>query len=251
MGKTLYISTEILKWDTFIGSWSNVEIQEIKRPYEILSHSESLIKENASDFNLSDSIANLRRALNHRLKQIEDNYKLKSAKYIGMPKGYLELLEEYGLAKPYIIKKLMEIRNKIEHKDIKPPRRDRCRELIDITWYFLKSTDRLLHVVPSEINLDPKSIDLPEKYHLSLNINYSNKKLGLIGWIPTEYLSNKKSETSFKIICSTIHDGTYWEGKEDNEYHRDKSKNDTWIVASLSIDNKQRKDLLKRCLESY
>ena len=35
----------------------------------------------------------------------------------------------------------MDIRNEIEHEDAPPPPYVRARELLDMTWYFLRSTE--------------------------------------------------------------------------------------------------------------
>ncbi len=38
------------------------------------------------------------------------------------------------------MKQLLAIRNDIEHRDVKPPSTEKCLELLDAVWYFLKST---------------------------------------------------------------------------------------------------------------
>jgi len=245
-----YISSELLNWDINISSSSIGKMNDINRPYEIIAHSELLLNEKVSEFALSDSIANLKRALNHRLKVIEVNYNLKNLKYKNMPKGYLELLEEYGLIKPFMIKKLMEIRNDIEHNDAKPPSKVRCRELHDITWYFLKSTDRLIYYITESFELNPhKKSKLSKKYGGTLEIDNVTKDMKLRGWFPLEYLSEFKSENSIEIICSTINNGEYWKNK-DNKYHRDKTKDDIWIIASLNLEAHEKKTILKSCFQA-
>jgi len=249
--KTLYISSQILNWNVNISSSTIGDIIKHKRPYEILSHSESLIRGTISDFNLSDAIANLKRALNHRLQVIESYYKLRAIKFRGAPKGYLEILEQYGLAKPFFIKKLIEIRNKIEHEDAKPPKIERCKELIDITWYFLKSTDKLVLYIARDIELSPNhSSSLPDKYGGTIEISYSKKKMSFSGWVPLNYVSNKQIDNSFKIHCSTVHDGFYWKNK-DTKYHKDKTKDDIWLIGNLNLTDDDKHIILRKSFEAY
>ena len=248
--KTLYVSKKILDWEASITGSVGGYIHNYKRPYEMVSHAATLISNGITDFSLSDAVANLKRALNHRLQAIESNYNLKAIKFDNMPKGYLELLEAYDLAKPFMIKRLMEIRNKIEHKDAKPPKKERCNELVDITWYFLKSTDRLLVNIACDIELYPYySHNLPEKYSCTIRVDDSNKKLGLRGWIPKEYVLDSKNDAALTLKCSEIHDGEYWKNKHI-EYHRDKTKDDLWLNGHFS-DHNEKYLIFKKCFEAY
>lgn len=249
MPKTIYLTYEILNWEAHISGSTSNDHEVVTRPYQILAHSESLIKKDATTFHLADALGNLKRALNHRLQLIERLYQLKTLKFAEMPKGYLELLEKYGLARPYLIKKLMEIRNDIEHKDKKPPRVDRCRELLDVTWYFLKSTDKLVSTIPLDIELDPNySNDLPEKYGCSIEVKFPKKDFKISGWFPINYVSKEPSKNSFKIICTTIHDGLYWKDKNE-EYHKDKTSEDIWVLGKVSADSNEKQLLLRKMLE--
>jgi hypothetical protein len=105
-----------------------------------LEHAVSLIDAEASEFKIADAIMNLKRAINVRLKLLDELYQFS---YVGALKkmGALERLEAVGLAKPFLIKQLFELRNDIEHNDASPPPLSRVKELLDITWYFLRSTD--------------------------------------------------------------------------------------------------------------
>jgi hypothetical protein len=249
MLKTIYVTHEILKWDAYISGSSSNDLDDVMRPYQILAHSESLITKDATAFYLADALGNLKRALNHRLQLIERLYQLKTLKFDGMPKGYLELLEKYGLARPYLIKKLMEIRNDIEHKDKRPPRVDRCRELLDVTWYFLKSTDKLVSSIPLDIELAPYySHNLAEKYSCAIEVKFPRKDFKVSGWLPIKYINKERSDNSFKIICTTIHDGLYWKGK-DETYHKDKTVDDIWIIGKFSVTPNEKKLLLRKMLE--
>lgn len=249
MTKINFISKKILDWDWSISGQSVCDPKPVKRAYELLNHSESLITDYSSSFELSDALSNLKRALNQRLKLIEKTYNLKSVKFYDCPKGYLELLEKYGLARPYLIKILMEIRNKIEHEDAEPPNINRCKELVDVTWYFLKSTDKIVNLKPTDIELEPKkSLKLSDKYGCTIGVKQSNNNsLSISGWFPKTYIYNHEKADSLRIKCSVIHDGLYWKGKE---HHEDKTINDIWLVAEIDLDFNEKHLFLKKVFEA-
>lgn len=246
--KIRFISADLLKWDISVSSSSFHETSSIIRPYEMIGHSESLITPTSSEFNLADGITNLKRAINHRLQTIESIYKLKNVKFKNVPKGYLELLECYGLARPYIIKTLMEIRNRIEHDDAKPPKKERCQELLDITWYFLKSTDKLVYSITNSVLIEPVEMQgYFGKYGCDMHVNFSKKTFKVSGWVPSSFVTTNKDDKNFQINCAIIHDGEFWKNR-DSKHHKDKTKDDTWIVGNLKITDEQQKEILTKVL---
>ncbi|UAY50623.1 hypothetical protein [Ferruginibacter albus] len=247
--KIRFVSEELLKWNISVSSSSFNNHTSMLRPYEMIKHSESLITPSSSEFNLADGIANLKRAINHRLQIIESIYKLKDIKFKNAPKGgYLELLECYGLAKPYIIKLLMEIRNRIEHDDAKPPKKERCQELLDITWYFLKSTDKLVYSITNSVLIEPvEKQGYFGKYGCDMHVDFSKKVFKMSGWIPSSFITTKKENSFFQINCTVMHDGEFWRNKDSN-IHKDKTKEDIWIIGNLKVSEEQKKEFLIKIL---
>lgn len=139
ISKAYWISEEVFDWQLELTGGSQGDEIKTQRAHELFAHAEALIRENKSTLSLTDGILSLKRAINHRLKLLEELYQLSSI----FPKstGPLERLAAVGLSRPFIIKQLFELRNDIEHNDQKPPAIARCHELVDITWYFLKATD--------------------------------------------------------------------------------------------------------------
>jgi hypothetical protein len=43
-----------------------------------------------------------------------------------------------------MLKRLIDIRNIVEHQDSSPPSTDECQMFADLVWYFLRSTDELV-----------------------------------------------------------------------------------------------------------
>ncbi|MET3505698.1 hypothetical protein [Halalkalibacter oceani] len=152
MGHQIWLSKEILEWNIDGGESFSVSLEEWKRPYEIWEFSRKLIDENNDRDNLSEGIISLKRSYEKRQKSIIANYPLGNINfnYKVPPKKRLELMEQYGLIRPLLIKKLLDIRNSIEHTDKSPPNKSECLELLDYVWFFLKSTDELVLNVPNK-----------------------------------------------------------------------------------------------------
>lgn len=117
MGQEIFISNSILEWDALEDITSLVDNHLWKRAYEMWERSCTLIENANSAFDLSDGILTLKRSMDQRLKLIEELYSLKMIEYENKPKGYIELLSDYKLTRPYIMKKLLSLRNDIEHND--------------------------------------------------------------------------------------------------------------------------------------
>lgn len=171
------------------------------RSYEIWGHANDLIEASEEEFFLSDGITNLKRSLNHRLQLIEKMYQFKKIDFANKPKGYLELLETYGLVRPYIMKELLKIRNGIEHYDEEPPNKLRCRELSDAVWYFLKSTDNIVQIMKYVIEfiiIDECGEETGFRYTMQLDWD-RHHNLKIEGLLPMEYISQGSNEKFIKV----------------------------------------------------
>jgi len=102
---------------------------------------------------LVDGITTLRRVINLRVRHIFRNYELRTLKMRNRGGGTLELLEQLELIKPSVLKRLLEVRNVIEHEDRPPPDKTACAELSEFTWYFLRATDHAASAVTVAIGL--------------------------------------------------------------------------------------------------
>lgn len=158
--KQLWISDNFLDQQLFCEVYSGYDDNIINRAYEIWNHAKNLIEQNDDTYSMSDAIWNLRRCLDQRTRTIEKNYNLKQIPLLQKPKGYYELLEYYGVARPFIVKNLFSIRNDIDHHDATPPPKERCMELLDIVWYFLKATDRILQEKKKDLFFPKKPMTL-------------------------------------------------------------------------------------------
>jgi hypothetical protein len=101
------------------------------------------------------------------------------------------------------------IRNDIEHKDASPPSIDRCVELADVTWYFLKTTDYACKTVPLTVLLRCVSGASSRKPELWLDVMLDNPPPPLeawrvSGWLTAAEISDAKSPNSQSIRVSEI-----------------------------------------------
>lgn len=191
MTNKIWVFEDVLYWNDIASTGSHQYYGESKRSYEIWERANNLVEKNETQFDLSDGITNLKRSLNHRLQLIEKIYNFKKINFDNMPKGYLELLESYGIVRPYLMKTLMQIRNDIEHNDAIPPNQLRCKELADVVWYFLKSTDSIVLTVIDYIEFgfyNKNGEDTP--YYFSIEIDYCNHaSIKINGQFPREVIS--------------------------------------------------------------
>lgn len=251
MNKRIYISNEVFEWDFSIESYVSGKNFELNRAYEIFYHAESLINTNSNEFQLADGILNLKRVLNHRLQIIEKYYNFKIVKFKNRPKGYLEILEKYDLARPFIIEKLRLIRNDIEHRDAKPPNQERCKELLDITWYFLRSTDRLIQMIVDTCVIKPTiESDLSDKYYGIIRLDYEGNSFEISGWFPESKINNENKENYFEVNCSKIDNGENLE-KCVKKIHKDKTKDDIFIVGKFTLNDDNKHELVKKSLRLF
>lgn len=199
-----WISNEILNWESYSNSSTVLEKEKGERAYEIWEHAKSQIENNESEFHLADGITNLKRALNHRLKLIEEIYSFKFVEINNRPKGYLEILEVFGVVRPFLMKRLLTIRNGIEHNDEKPPSYERCLELLDVVWYFLKSTDSMVQFVVEDLAFELDVEEVKPYYFILKYVQHERDIFIINGRIPEKLIYDEPTPDSIEVVLSEI-----------------------------------------------
>lgn len=151
--KTFWLSYEYFQWPIYSDGGHSQDPELRRRPYDFLEHSYSILKSDPSALARADVIANLKKALRNRVETLEKLYAFKKIPIAHLPDGQLERLVFLEIVKPNMYKELIELRNQIEHRDSAPPEVRKCEELAEFTWYFLRSTDRLVLQVNSGFNI--------------------------------------------------------------------------------------------------
>src|SRR5437762_6477744 len=181
-----WLSPEILKWQTESDSGWPVQDDLRSRSYEILAHAEQVLELPPSELVLVDAITSLRRAIDRRLRALNTLYSFRDIPIRDKPRDLLLLLESLGIIRSHMLQKLIDIRNAVEHEDVAPPDHEACKVFAEFTWYFLKSTDRMLQEVASSFELLPTGSD--EKYYwLTAEYGPDNQwRPKIRGWIKPE-----------------------------------------------------------------
>jgi hypothetical protein len=171
------------------------------KSYELWNHAKNIIEKGENDFFLIDGICALKRAVSHRLKYITDTYNFNDIPLQGIPKKPLQQLSYFGIIRPLMLKKLILIRNNIEHEYASPPDKEFCMELLDFVWYFLKTTDYFTELIPNNIVLAAKRFD-DNSYYLSYTIDSENgwNISYLQGKLPEELCAFKKVDNWIEVV---------------------------------------------------
>lgn len=167
-----------------------------RKGYSLIDHAYVLV-ENNDELYLSDVISNLRKAINYRITALFSQLGINHLNFDGLGKDRkLEKLEELGIIKPLLINKLLSIRNGIEYNNAPPPNQIECEELIDIVWYFYKSTDRYCNIEPDAFVIENEKT----KDFLRLYFDFkTHESLRIDGRLPLECFSETKMLNSVFI----------------------------------------------------
>lgn len=252
----MYLDNRVLRWQVDIQSQNIIDKKIVARASELHDRAERHLNSDMSRDARADCLVTLKRALNQRLKAIEEIYQFKKISIPNKPNGYLEILEKFGLVRPILLKKLMTVRNDIEHEDIKPPSYNQCKEYVDVVWYFLKSTTQIVSFKTTSIifnKIDAKGRET--QYWISLEIKESGfDSVEISGWVPKSYIKSKADEGNL-LELDIIDIGTKEERWAKGNlvsskaiYHDDKKPSDTWIRGFLILTPEQKLIVIKKTL---
>lgn len=181
----LYLSSDSLAWKKFDSGSSLCSDDKWKRCYLYWAHAERLLSHNDESLYLIDCVANLNRAIDHRLKLLASCYRLKKLPKFGQAKDTLGMLEDLNIARPYMLQQINSLRNLMEHQYTDPPNLNRCRELTELTWYFLKSTDSLCTEIKDSFEFELDGDDA--SYWLAVNYGPdSDWRCEIRGWVSAQ-----------------------------------------------------------------
>jgi hypothetical protein len=175
----MWLSPAILEWESCVDSWVGFQDESWRRAYSIWLHAEHLLERSSTELFRVDAITTLKRAVDHRIRLLDEIYELGRIPIRDKPVGNLELLNYLGIVRPRMVQRLIEIRNAVEHQDADPPNEEACLDFLEFTWYFLRSTDLLVRRPIQSIALDPPE-DEPESKYYGAGIEFNPEE----GWIP-------------------------------------------------------------------
>jgi hypothetical protein len=148
-----WLSPEILQWEAYPASAQPEGRGAVQRAYAHWRHAEQMLRRAQSEFERTDVVTTLKRAVDHRLRLLNEYYRWSNMRCAALPKGMLQQLEHLGVARHTMVRRLTDLRNRIEHADETPPSLVECADHVEMVWYFLRATDLLVTRVPTSIEL--------------------------------------------------------------------------------------------------
>jgi hypothetical protein len=185
----MWLTPEILEWRVEAQGGSFADENQWKRPYDIWAHAEQVLSHPTTEFLRVDVITTLKRAIDHRVRMLNNLYSFKRIPIKEKPSEILNLLEFAGVVRPLMLQKLLDIRNAVEHEDASPPDHESCQMFLEFAWYFLRSTDKMAQQVLEDFGIFPPK----EAHYYGMSV-YSGPENSWIpklwGWITPDMLSN-------------------------------------------------------------
>lgn len=159
-----------------------------KRAHDIWAHAEQILSKPTTEFERTNAIMDLRRAIERRVRLLDERYSFRSIPLKDKPSEILALLEFVGVVRPRMLQKLIDIRNAVEHGDAEPPDLDTCQVFLEFTWYFLKSTDLMVQKVVDSVLFEE---DEDRGYWIEIHLLPPDDWVPSIrGWISPNLISN-------------------------------------------------------------
>jgi hypothetical protein len=140
----LWLNPSIFEWPASIGQLDVHEIDSVVRAYELHSHAEKRLTHAETALDRVDVVGTLKRSIDHRVRLLDSIYDLQSIPITSKPRRKFDILAYFGVARPLMVAELWKIRNAVEHEDADPPTVEELHRFLDLTWYFLRSTDHLV-----------------------------------------------------------------------------------------------------------
>lgn len=250
--KLVYLDERFLSWNLWISSWVENDGDVRARAEALLERSESHIRTHKSKDCRADCLLTLKRALNQRLKALEEIHEFKKLDIPDKPKNYFELMEKIGIVRPLLLKKLLKIRNSIEHDDTDPPSYNQCKEFVDVVWYFLKSTNKLVSIKPTYVTFQKLNGDgMETEYSGELKVEPNHfERVEICGWFPKSYLKeNARRINCIPLNADAIHTkGEPWPDNKKHGEHGGKILTNTWVSGHMNLSATQRLDLVRKIM---
>ena len=186
--KQMWVNPIIFSWHPFVEGSSSYKSDGWRRSHELWLHAEQILSKSTTDFERADSIMDLRRAVDRRVRLLDKRYSFRRIPIKEKPSDVLGLLEFVGVVRPQMLQKLIDIRNAVEHEDAEPPDHETCEVFLEFTWYFLKSTDFITQRVVDRISFTHNE----DGCWAELGISPPEGWLPLLrGWIPSALISDE------------------------------------------------------------
>ncbi len=194
------IDESVLNWRPNSDASGKLTSVEYLLPYQYHSRAEVLLMEHLPEAR-TDAVSNLKRAIDHRLKTLNEIYCLRRVPGINRKDSLLDILFHLGILKPRLLHEIKRLRNEAEHQFIDPADHERCLDLADLCWYLLRATDACAHLRINGVILSENTEKFTESdYWVEFCPKFDEKwRIAIRGWIPAEKLIMRDSLNGLQI----------------------------------------------------
>lgn len=248
-----WISHEALSWHAYIESWTLIDQDTVQRPYQHWEHAETLLKSELSEFHRIDLIATLKRAIDIRIRNLNEIYDFRKTSLFKRSTPVIDILERLGIVRPLMLSKLIQIRNQVEHQDRPPPNNVVCAELVEFTWYFLRSTDIYVHGIPTGVVLESEPYARHSPYGMTLNTGPERAwSIEILGWLPKTWVTTNALEGWMHVSCERFEPAAefFTRSPEAQEHHKGRDRSDVWVMGNILGPEDSRKIVVEKYFAS-
>jgi DNA-binding transcriptional ArsR family regulator len=137
----VWLTKDIFNWPIKNEGGTAGDARKTREPYRLLDVAAELLGAAEASNTAPDPIAyrHLKHAVQHRIALIERYYEL--SRFFAPNTPALDQLEATGLAKPVLSRHLRPLTEAAGSDGAQALGLERLKELLEITWYFLKATD--------------------------------------------------------------------------------------------------------------
>lgn len=232
-----WISLTAANWPGVWGGGTAGEADEWPRPYEMLKHADSRLSERPDEFARTDAIATLKRAVSHRIRLLDEKYGFRGLPVRDKPDEILDLLEWVGLIRPTMLRKLIELRNAVEHEDQPPSDANDCRVFADFVWFFMRATDRHVQLVPEHFVLKERPTAVNARHWVQVRVEPPRDWAPKIsGWLPPNLISDVPTNDWLQVNLErkeTWAEASMRLADRTSSTHSERTADDIWFLGEV------------------
>lgn len=199
----VWIAPDFLEWPAEVEYMEPQPRGPVRRGYELWDNADEIVRQpTLTRVQRENIVLTLKRCIRQREGLLTTLYGLRS--FPGQRADALEVLESLGLVRPHMARILLAIRNEIEHEDALPPDPERCRELSEFVWYFLRSTDFFVRGRLDTVVFHMKSRRNWREVRVDLSINDKPWAVGVMARIAPSSLSLEPRADWFSLVNAMV-----------------------------------------------
>lgn len=197
-GKTWWIDTgKVLDGPVESHSrdpFSEEDIQLLQRAEKAFDHAKFRLENARNEYDRIDLLLALKRTMQTRLEHLDGKYNFRQYQ-LAKSNGWLAVLEEWGAIRQRTLRRLNQLRNAVEHDGAEPSDLDTCEDYLEVVWWFLEHTQRLL------MPMTQYTIEL-ESGFAAFDIDYNPFRISMRGNVTVDAFSHTAVEGWTKVAMA-------------------------------------------------